>query len=35
MVLVWQTPNALMNPTVPAAFLERERRRDPENFARE
>jgi len=33
--LVWHAPTALMNPTVRAAFLEKERARDPEVFARE
>jgi hypothetical protein len=34
-VLVWHAPTALMNPTVPRRFLEREQARDPENFRRE
>jgi hypothetical protein len=34
-VLVWHAPTALMNPTVPTSFLEREQRRDPENYERE
>lgn len=34
-VLVWRAPSALMNPGLKAARLERERRRDPERYARE
>ncbi len=34
-VLVWHAPTSLMNPTVPVRFLERERARDPETYARE
>lgn len=34
-VLVWQAPTRLMNPSVPEEALERERRLDPERFARE
>ena len=33
--LVWHAPTRLMNPTVPATFLEKEQRRDPENYRRE
>ncbi len=33
--LVWRAPTALMNPRIPAARLERERRVDPLRFARE
>jgi len=33
--LVWHAPTSLMNPTVPASFLEKEQRRDPENYRRE
>lgn len=34
-VLVWKAPTALMNPSISRAYLERERRRDPEMFRRE
>lgn len=34
-VLVWKAPTALMNPTISAAYLERERKRDPDTFRRE
>jgi len=34
-VLVWRAPTSMMNPTVPAKFLAREQRRDPENYRRE
>jgi hypothetical protein len=34
-ILVWHAPTALMNPSVPKSYLEREKRRDPENFERE
>jgi Terminase large subunit, T4likevirus-type, N-terminal len=34
-VLVWHAPTALMNPTVTKRFLQREQRRDPENYRRE
>ena len=33
--LVWHAPTRLMNPTVSAVFLDKEQRRDPENFRRE
>ncbi len=33
--LVWHAPTRLMNPTVPASFLKREKSRDPENYRRE
>ncbi len=33
--LVWRAPTALMNPTVSATFLARERARDSENYRRE
>ena len=33
--LVWHAPTRLMNPTVPVSFLEKEQRRDPENYRRE
>ena len=33
--LVWHAPTRLMNPTVPASFLQREQSRDPENYRRE
>ncbi len=33
--LVWHAPTRLMNPTVPETFLQREERRDPENYLRE
>lgn len=34
-VLVWRAPSALMNPSLRAERLERERRLDPDRFARE
>jgi hypothetical protein len=34
-VLVWHAPTALMNPTVEAAFLAREEKREPEVYRRE
>jgi hypothetical protein len=34
-VLVWQAPTLLMNPTIDAARLQRERRKDPTRHARE
>jgi hypothetical protein len=34
-VLVWHAPTALMNPTVPARFLENEKKRDVETYRRE
>lgn len=33
--LVWKAPTAVMNPTISPAYLERERRRDPDTFRRE
>jgi len=33
--LVWHAPTSLMNPTVRASFLEKEKARDPEIYARE
>ena len=33
--LVWHAPTRLMNPTVSASFLEKEKARDPENYRRE
>src|SRR5262249_610384 len=33
--LVWKAPTRLMNPAIPAQFLERERQKDPVAFARE
>lgn len=34
-VLVWKAPTPLMNPSISAAYLERERKRDPDTFRRE
>jgi hypothetical protein len=34
-LLVWRAPTALMNPSIRPASLERERRLDPDRFARE
>jgi len=34
-VLVWKARTQIMNPTVKPGFLEREKRRDPENYERE
>jgi hypothetical protein len=33
--LVWKAPTRLMNPAIPAQFLERERQKDPVAFSRE
>ena len=34
-LLVWKASSALMNPSITAASLDRERRRDPQRYARE